>query len=117
MEFKGTKGEWKQRQMFENPLCTTFENGYECYHNEISIHDSNGRVICEVNYQTDTPTNGWGKNETIEKWKANAQLVASAPELLECMQNFVDGLDKGEVVNTKTYNKFKALIEKATKID
>jgi hypothetical protein len=123
MEFKGTKGEWKQRQTFENSLSTMFESGYECLHNEISIHDSNGRIICEVNYQTDTPNNGWGKNETIEKWKANAQLIATAPKMLEALKLLIDPLTglcydglKTVISNLMMYQ-IEQVINQATKID
>jgi hypothetical protein len=109
MEFKGTKGEWKQRQMFENPLCTTFKDGTECYHNEINIHDNTGRIIASVNYSTDTPNMGWGKNETIEKWKANAQLIANAPKMLKMLEKVLT-----EKFTTEEISK---LINQATKID
>jgi hypothetical protein len=115
MEFKGTKGEWKQRQMFKNSLSTMFESGYECLHNEISIHDINGRIICEVNYQTDTPNNGWGKNETIEKWKANAQLIANAPKMLEMLNSIF--IEKCNGVNNIDYSEIEKVINQATKID
>lgn len=115
MEFKGTKGKWEQRKMFENSLSTIFENGYECCHNEISIHDSNGRVICEVNYQTDTPNNGWGKNETVEKWKANAQLISKAPEMLEMLNRIF--IEKCNGVNNIDYSEIENIINEATKID
>jgi hypothetical protein len=108
MEFKGTKGEWKQRQTFENPLCTTFEDGSECYHNEINIHDNTGRIIASVNYQTNM-NRGWGQNETIEKWKANAQLIANAPKMLKMLEKVLT-----EKFTTEEISK---LINQATKID
>jgi hypothetical protein len=120
MEFKGTKGDWKQRQMFENSLSVMFESGYECLHNEISIHDSNGRIICEVNYQTDTPNNGWGKNETIEKWKANAQLIATAPKMLEMLKVYLADLNNNVPPSHAQRNRIidvEDLINQATKID
>ena len=120
MEF--TKGKWKQRQMFENPLCTTFKDGTECYHNEINIHDNTGRIIASVNYSTDTPNMGWGKNETIEKWKANAQLIATAPKMLETLNKVATFLKwQSEVDKTdgciNAYNDCIKVINQATKID
>lgn len=121
---KFTKGKWKQRQNFEHALCTKIENGSECYHNEINIHDTDGRIICSVNYATDTPNMGWGRNETIDKWKANAQLIASAPELLEALKDLLNEdrvkiamQESGEnsVFNDKV-KQAKQAIEKATKI-
>jgi hypothetical protein len=107
MKFKGTKGNWKQRQTFENPLCTTFEDGSECYHNEIDIHDNTGRIIASVSYQTNV-NRGWGKNETIEKWKANAQLIANAPKMLKMLE---------KVLTEKfTTEEISDLINEATKI-
>jgi hypothetical protein len=114
MEFKGTKGEWKQRQMFENTLCTTFEDGSECYHNEINIHDNNGRIIASVSYQTNT-NRGWGKNETIEKWKANAQLIATAPTMLDMLNRIF--IEKCNGVNNIDYSEIENVINQATKID
>lgn len=55
----------------------------------------------------------WNTRELCEQ-KANAQLISKAPELLEAMQEFCDRVDKGEVRSTKTYNKFKQLIQEAT---
>lgn len=49
-----------------------------------------------------------------EEAKANAKLIAAAPEMLEAMQEFIDRVDKGEVRSTRTYNKFKEIINKAT---
>lgn len=96
MEFKGTSGVW--------------------YIDQEESHQMRNDVWCNVISTKNTIglADVYGDDEEA---KANAQLISVAPELLECMQNFVDGLDKGEAVNTKTYNKFKALIEKATKID
>lgn len=126
-EEKFTKGKWKQRQNFEHALCTKLENGSECYHNVIDIHDIDGRIICSVNYATDTPNMGWGKNETIDKWKANAQLIASSPELLEACQKLINQLsfDNSNYIdenghnfkNNESFHFMKQAIEKATKID
>ncbi len=115
MEF--TKGEWKQRQLFESPNFTTFKDGTECYHNEINIHDNTGRIIASVNYSTDTPNMGWGRNETIVKWKANAQLIANAPKMLEMLQLTVIELESGAKGHWEITGMIKELINQATKID
>ena len=48
-----------------------------------------------------------------EPAKANAHLIAAAPEMYEAMQEFVNRVDKGEVRSNKTYNKFKSILAKA----
>jgi hypothetical protein len=99
--------------MFENPLCTTFEDGSECYHNEINIHDNTGRIIASINYQTNM-NRGWGQNETIEKWKANAQLIATAPKLLEVL---IEASKHHQGGHSEIGLKIREVINKATKID
>lgn len=94
-EFKGTKGKWKQRLLFESPiLVKDEENNTEWSHNSISITDTTGRIISEVSYDTDTKNGGWGNNETIEKWKANALLISKAPEMLEMLKNNLSTIKK-----------------------
>lgn len=121
---KFTKGKWKQRQNFEHALCTKIENGSECYHNEINIHDTDGRIICSVNYATDTPNMGWGRNETIDKWKANAQLIASAPIMLSALERveyyltaLYESNETAPFPLRSELDNIREAIEKATKID
>lgn len=45
--------------------------------------------------------------------RANAHLIAAAPEMYEAMQEFVDRVDRGEVRSTATYNKFNSILAKA----
>lgn len=86
-EFEGTKGEWLQRKTHDEPfLVVDSDRNEEWYCNHIDIHDETGRVICEVSYQTDFEQQGWGHNETLKKWQANANLIAAAPDLLEALQ-------------------------------
>lgn len=53
-------------------------------------------------------------NQPRQEAEANAKLIASAPDLLEAMQEFCERVEKGEVRSTYTYTKFKALIKLAT---
>jgi len=53
-------------------------------------------------------------NKLQEECKANAKLIAAAPEMFEAMKIFVERCEKGEVRSTKTYNSFKEIIKKAT---
>jgi len=47
------------------------------------------------------------------KSRANALLLAAAPELLEAMKWFCQRVDNGEVRSLRTYARFKELINKA----
>lgn len=49
-----------------------------------------------------------------EEAEANAKLISCAPEMLEALQWFVDRCDNAEVRSTRTYNRFKEIIKKAT---
>lgn len=48
-----------------------------------------------------------------DPWEWNGRLIAAAPDMAEAMQEFIDRCDRGEVRSTKTYNKFKAIMQKA----
>ena len=89
MEFKGTKGEWKINKS-----------------NEISIIDNSGDYFNELICQT----NGKSGDER----KANAKLIAAAPDLLEACNELIELLSFHGYNNaTEIYNA-KEAIKKVT---
>jgi hypothetical protein len=77
MKTKFTKGEWSQRKSFESAFLVK-GGDTEWHHNEISIVDKTGRIICDVRYNTDHDNQGWGTNNSIELWEGNADLITDA---------------------------------------
>lgn len=114
MKTEFAKGEWRQRRLFNEPiLVSNKDTGDEWYHNEISIIDNTGRVICDVSYKTISPNEGWGHNETIKKWEANAKLIAAAPDLLNACK-LVMSSPRGETLSFQTLTALYDAIKKAT---
>jgi hypothetical protein len=46
--------------------------------------------------------------------RANAKLIAAAPELLQAALDFIGKVESGRARSTDSYNKFKAAVQKAT---
>lgn len=98
LEFKGTKGEW-----YVEPSELCFETTIKC--GEIRIaeakHYNNG-------------TDDWTQFDPIDlEGKANAKLIASAPELLEALQELMRVYeDKGQLLSFNV-NIARKAIEKA----
>lgn len=115
METKFTKGAWKQRRLFSNPIFIKDKNtGNEWYHNEISIVDVTGRIICDIGYKTISPNEGWGHNETIEKWEANAKLIAASPDLFKACEEMIQYFDSENLSQCDAYYSIKNALKKAT---
>lgn len=103
MEFKGTKGVWELKP---NDFYIEVRNISE---------DEKTVFNCNVFLNRETDDCLQHESDSLcEENLANAKLIASAPEILAAMIEFVERVDKGEVRSTKTYNKFKELINKAT---
>jgi hypothetical protein len=83
MNFKGTKGEWVVEKAEKD------SSGRACY-----------RVSTYIRAQE-------------KELKANAKLIAAAPDLLEACQRFVDKCDTGRARSVESYSQMKAAIEKA----
>lgn len=71
---------WLTRKAFENPIeCIDPEDVTRKWlHNSTDIVDETGRIIAYVPFSTDTTDQGWGNNETLEKWEANTRLIVKA---------------------------------------
>jgi hypothetical protein len=114
-EFKGTKGPWDTRKLFEKPELINDDQNNRFWHcNEISVVDpsDNGRIICNVNYMTDTINMGWGHNNDLTKWEANALLISKAPEMLEMLERIV----QSELTPLQIRKECKNLIKSATEL-
>lgn len=66
--------------------------------------------ICKIN-QEETEAGDILVSETD---KANARLIATAPELLGIVQDFVKGMSVSKVYNSDLWDKAQKLINKAT---
>lgn len=87
-DFKGTKGKWKVYEQFEAPLLTVCEeSGNEWHHLDYWIMNKDNKIIGDVKYQAETNSGGWGTVENLSEMKANAKLIAAAPELLEALMS------------------------------
>jgi len=84
MEFKGTKGKWEIKK----------------YSNVTNLWIKGDEPVCTINSSTD------------EEAKANAQLIAHAPEMLEML---IDILEQ-ENITQSAHDEIKQLITKATTI-
>jgi len=111
MEFKGTKGSWFVVNINDHPT----HKGEQVAFIQTATHAFDVGAVEESFINRET-------------FKANAQLIAHAPEMLEAMQSFVSGfesdyvLDDGTIVDSPyewlvvEYHKCKDLLTRATTI-
>jgi hypothetical protein len=120
MEFKGTKGEWKIQEQFDSPnLIVDEENNTEWYALSSYIF-GNDKVIGETRYGT-YANGGYLSVSVLDEMRANAKLIAAAPELLKALQSLQSQfkemiLDEGIDVDegdTQAFNQATEAINKA----
>lgn len=100
MDFKGTKGEWSSNKIDPTRVWVERENG----DNSCVCHCDNqhykGGVYVDINH-----------NEL----KANAKLIAAAPDLLESLKNCLSLMESEGKKDWSEYTEGKKAIEKALK--
>jgi len=98
-KFKGTKGEWKLSSEEDNFRWRQMLDSLNIQGINTDYHQGHIMIF------------GDGGKED----KADAKLIAYAPQLLEAMIEFIERVEIGEIKSIKTYNKFKKLINKVLK--
>ena len=79
-----TKGHHLNK-LFEDATLVKGQNS-EWYSNEYTVHDKDNRIIYEINYQTDSENQGYGKNNKLDIWEGNARLALHAAEMYEALK-------------------------------
>ena len=98
-EFKGTKEEWLPTFNISKERGVRTSGGFICFLPKPShYHGQDDRYERE-----------------LEENKANANLIATAPELLEACLEFVRKVDCGEARSIRSYKQMKSAIDKALK--
>lgn len=80
MEFKGTKGSWELR-------ISSYRD-YIAIDGERQANSDNRSILYKQFNPTENPTKQ--QEEYYNEWKANAQLIASSPDLLEALKELVN---------------------------
>lgn len=107
-EFKGTKGEWKLDPYNATLVCSTnSDNGQiaECRSPDVECN--------HIAYVSDGTH--WEENEEIAK--ANAQLIATAPELLKALQGLLYIIDDSEGVHGLSSSKHLSFWEEFPEVE
>jgi hypothetical protein len=77
----------------------------------IYLMDEQDKAIATIHTRED----GINNNARIKEGKANAKLIAAAPELLEILQGFIEARDAGyRKFKEERYTRARAAIKKAT---
>ena len=92
-EFKGTKGKWRIQEQFDSPnLIVDEENNTEWYALSSYIFGNN-KLIGETRYGT-CNNGGYLSVSVLGEMRANAKLIAAAPELLEELITLLSNIDE-----------------------
>lgn len=106
-EFKGTKGEWVVDH-YPTPLNQMMQANFS-----VRVNDGVKTPICKLPCSTSEKQS----EHLISAQEANAQLIASAPELLEALQGMLERFDYREQSTysfaSKEIDAAKAAIKKA----
>tara|TARA_R110000851_G_scaffold12260_1_gene42763 strand:- start:1 stop:363 length:363 start_codon:yes stop_codon:yes gene_type:complete len=87
-EFKGTKGEWRIQEQFDSPNLIVDEENDTEWHALSSYVFGNDKIIGETRYGTSV-NGGYPSVNILSEMRANAKLIAAAPELLKALKSCV----------------------------
>lgn len=80
---------------------------------DTSIYNQDGRLICTRCIEDECTEEN--QDELGEEVLRDFNLIVLLPEIYEAIEEFCMRVEKGEVRSTKTYNKFKDLLNRAKK--
>lgn len=117
--FKGTKGKWfyceTSKGVKSNNVKGLLATAWSVYNSDEVEQRLEGESWLDMRNRTEHI-----RNEKELEMKANAKLIACAPEMLEMLENLIDvelfDLEKGEPTESyyQYFNQIEQLIKKAT---